>query len=54
MHEEQAWITLLTCENFNPALTGYTSRRMVRAVLMSAATDSNRRIAQKDVLSDLA
>jgi len=33
-HEELDWITLLTCEDFNPDLGGYDSRRYIRAVLI--------------------
>jgi LPXTG-site transpeptidase (sortase) family protein len=33
-HEELDWITLLTCEDFDPALSEYVHRRMVRAVLI--------------------
>lgn len=32
-HEEQDWVTLLTCEGYNPLSGGYFFRRMVRAVL---------------------
>ncbi len=34
-HEEDSWITLVTCEDFNAKTGLYTSRRMVRAVLIS-------------------
>lgn len=34
-HEELDWITLLTCEDFDPSTGQYTQRRMVRAVLIS-------------------
>jgi LPXTG-site transpeptidase (sortase) family protein len=33
-HEDQAWITLLTCEDYNALHNTYSSRRMVRAVLV--------------------
>ena len=33
-HEERDWITLLTCELYNPFTGDYLSRRMVRAVLV--------------------
>ncbi len=33
-HEEYAWVTLLTCEGYNPLTGKYHFRRMVRAVLM--------------------
>jgi LPXTG-site transpeptidase (sortase) family protein len=33
-HEEMDWVTLLTCEDFNPSLGEYIHRRMVRAVLI--------------------
>lgn len=33
-HEELDWVTLLTCEGFNPAKETYTYRRIVRAVLV--------------------
>lgn len=34
-HEEDSWITLVTCEDFNAKTGLYSSRRMVRAVLIS-------------------
>ncbi|MFN8384347.1 MAG: sortase [Anaerolineales bacterium] len=34
-HEEDSWLTLVTCEDFNAKTGLYTSRRMVRAVLIS-------------------
>ena len=33
-HEEYDWVTLLTCEFYNPFSGNYLSRRMVRAVLV--------------------
>ena len=33
--EEYDWVTLLTCEFYNPLTGEYISRRMVRAVLVS-------------------
>jgi hypothetical protein len=33
-HEEQAWLTLITCEGFNTDTGGYDTRRMVTAVLV--------------------
>jgi LPXTG-site transpeptidase (sortase) family protein len=33
-HEELDWVTLLTCEFYNPLTDGYLFRRMVRAVLV--------------------
>ncbi len=32
-HEEQDWVTLVTCENYSVVKDNYISRRMVRAVL---------------------
>jgi LPXTG-site transpeptidase (sortase) family protein len=34
-HEELDWVTLLTCEGFDPLTGQYSQRRMVRAVLIS-------------------
>jgi LPXTG-site transpeptidase (sortase) family protein len=34
-HEEDSWITLVTCEDFNAKTGLYSTRRMVRAVLIS-------------------
>jgi LPXTG-site transpeptidase (sortase) family protein len=34
-HEEDSWITLVTCEDFNAKTGIYTSRRIVRGVLIS-------------------
>jgi len=34
-HEELSWVTLLTCETYNPDTGSYTNRRMVSAVLVS-------------------
>ena len=36
-HEESDWITLITCENFNPIYNTYLYRRMVRAVLVDVS-----------------
>jgi len=33
-HEEYDWVTLLTCEGYNPLTGNYIFRRMVRAVLV--------------------
>ncbi len=33
-HEEEDWVTLLTCEGYNPLSGNYFFRRMVRAVLV--------------------
>jgi LPXTG-site transpeptidase (sortase) family protein len=33
-HEDKAWVTLVTCEDFNSWFTTYSYRRVVRAVLM--------------------
>ncbi|HXF84024.1 MAG TPA: sortase [Anaerolineales bacterium] len=33
-HEELAWVTLLTCEGYNPLADTYLYRRLVRAVLV--------------------
>jgi LPXTG-site transpeptidase (sortase) family protein len=34
-HEDHAWVTLVTCEDFAPRSSEYTYRRLVRAVLVS-------------------
>lgn len=34
-HEEYDWVTLLSCESYNPLTGNYLFRRMVRAVLVS-------------------
>jgi LPXTG-site transpeptidase (sortase) family protein len=34
-HEERAWITLVTCADFDERTESYRSRRLVRAVLVS-------------------
>ncbi|MEJ5223148.1 MAG: sortase, partial [Anaerolineales bacterium] len=33
-HEDKAWITLLTCKDYDPASNTYRSRVAVRAVLI--------------------
>ncbi len=38
-HEDYDWLTLVTCENFSKRVARYTSRRVVRAVLVSVITD---------------
>ena len=38
-HEDQAWVTLVTCEDFIPGSTQYAHRRIVRAVLVSVAPE---------------
>jgi LPXTG-site transpeptidase (sortase) family protein len=37
-HEELAWVTLITCADFDERTDSYRSRRLVRAVLMSVET----------------
>lgn len=39
-HEEDAWLTLITCKNYNETTESYTSRVLVRAVLISAEEES--------------
>ncbi|MCL4559166.1 MAG: sortase [Chloroflexi bacterium] len=34
-HQEQSWLTLLTCEGYDPETNTYDSRRALRAVLVS-------------------
>jgi LPXTG-site transpeptidase (sortase) family protein len=34
-HEEQAWLTLVTCEDYSTLFMEYTYRRVARAVLVS-------------------
>jgi len=34
-HEDRAYVTLVTCEDYNLFFTTYSFRRMVRAVLVS-------------------
>lgn len=36
-HENLPWLTLVTCEDFDPKSDGYTHRRIVRAVLVSSS-----------------
>jgi LPXTG-site transpeptidase (sortase) family protein len=38
-HEEQSWITLLTCEDYNFIYSNYPFRRIVRAVLLSVTDE---------------
>lgn len=38
-HEEKAWLTLLTCEDYKFLFQTYQSRRMVRAVLVSVVSE---------------
>ena len=38
-HEDSAWLTLVTCEDFNPRTTQYASRRLVRAILVSVGVE---------------
>ncbi|CAG0947837.1 partial Sortase A, partial [Anaerolineae bacterium] len=38
-HEEDSWVTLVTCEDYNAKTGLYTTRRMVRAVLISVIPD---------------
>jgi LPXTG-site transpeptidase (sortase) family protein len=33
-HEDQSWVTLVTCEDYDQATNTYSNRRMVRAVLV--------------------
>jgi LPXTG-site transpeptidase (sortase) family protein len=38
-HEEYDWVTLLTCESYNPDLEIYRFRRVVRAALMDVSIE---------------
>jgi LPXTG-site transpeptidase (sortase) family protein len=38
-HEEKPWLTLVTCEDYKEDSQTYSSRRMVRAVLVSVTAD---------------
>jgi len=38
-HEEQAWLTLLTCKTFNEKMNAYENRIAVRALLVSIETE---------------
>ena len=38
-HEDKSWITLVTCEGYTSTTGEYTNRRMVRAVLVSVASE---------------
>ena len=38
-HQEKAWLTLITCEDFQELTKDYSSRRMVRAVLVSVTAE---------------
>jgi LPXTG-site transpeptidase (sortase) family protein len=38
-HEEKSWITLVTCEDYKEQSKTYSSRRMVRAVLIKVTTE---------------
>jgi LPXTG-site transpeptidase (sortase) family protein len=40
-HEEEAWLTLLTCKTYNESTGTYSSRVAVRAVLMGIAKDKS-------------
>ncbi len=40
-HEESAWLTLLTCENYSGKDQIYHSRRMVRAILIKAVSSQS-------------
>jgi len=38
-HEDNAWLTLITCEDYKPQFQTYSYRRMVRAVLASVVPE---------------
>ncbi|MBL8103687.1 MAG: sortase, partial [Anaerolineales bacterium] len=38
-HEENSWVTLITCEDYNAKIEEYYYRRMVRAVLISVVPE---------------
>jgi LPXTG-site transpeptidase (sortase) family protein len=38
-HEEQTWLTLITCEDYKELTQQYLNRRMVRAVLVNVTTE---------------
>lgn len=40
-HEEDAWLTLLTCKNYNEANDTYANRIAVRAVLIDVRQDTS-------------
>lgn len=39
-HEEEAWLTLITCKNYNETTDSYTSRVAVRAVLINTEQEN--------------
>ena len=39
-HEDQAWVTLMTCEDFNPLNAKYSYRHIVRSVLVSVTAEN--------------
>ena len=45
-HEEEAWLTLLTCKTYNESTKTYSSRTAVRAVLIS--TSKEKTISEKN------
>ena len=40
-HEEDAWLTLITCKNYNEATDTYANRIAVRAVLVKVQSDTS-------------
>jgi LPXTG-site transpeptidase (sortase) family protein len=39
-HEEESWVTLVTCRGYNAATNTYSQRTVVRAVLISVQPDT--------------
>jgi LPXTG-site transpeptidase (sortase) family protein len=39
-HEDLSWVTLVTCESYNPKTEDYRYRRMVKAVLVDVSTEN--------------
>ena len=40
-HEERPWVTLVTCQGYNPAENSYAYRTVVRAVLLRVENDTS-------------
>ena len=38
-HEQKAWVTLITCKDYDPKTNTYRSRLVVRAVLTSVTSE---------------
>jgi sortase (surface protein transpeptidase) len=46
-HEEESWVTLLTCKTYNEKTGEYSSRVAVRAVLLKVELEKSSAVSER-------